>query len=236
MRIPTLVPVIALTAAFAGVLAPAAYGQDDTRPGIAVMPFDNGGSHGAGAEAGDFAALEVGLQQMLLTELAQNTALRVVERGRIQELLQEQNLLAEGRVDPATAAQIGQIVGARYMVLGGFVDLFGDFHMNARIVDVETSEIVSSQQVRDRREMIYDLLVDLAAGITEGVDLPALPAEEREARKEREIPPDAITLFSRAQVYQDAGRTEQAITLYRQITEEFPDMEEAEQALRQLTG
>jgi TolB-like protein len=236
MPIPKIVPVIALMTALTGALPPVAHGQDDPRPGIAVMPFDNGGSHGSGAEAEDFEALEVGLQQMLLTELAQNTSLRVVERGRIRELLQEQDLLEEGRVDPATAARIGQIVGARYMVLGGFVDLFGDFNMNARIVDVETSEIVSSRQVRDRREMIYDLLVDLAAGITEGVDLPPLPVEQREARKEREIPPDAITLFSRAQVYEDAGRTEQAITLYRRITEEFPEMEEAEQALRQLTG
>jgi len=235
MRIEKLVPIIALTAFLMGITAPGARAQDN-RPGVAVMPFDNGGSHGDAAEAEDFEALEIGLQQMLLSELAQSTALRVVERGRIQALLQEQDLLAEGRVDPATAARIGQIVGARYMVLGGFVDLFGDFHMNARIVDVETSEIIASRQVRDRREMIYDLLVDLAAGITEGVDLEPLPADQREARKEREIPPDAITLFSRAQVYQDAGRTEQAITLYRQITQDFPQMEEAEQALRQLTG
>lgn len=235
MRIEKLVPIIALTTFLTGITAPAVHGQDN-RPGVAVMPFDNGGSHGDAAEAEDFEALEIGLQQMLLSELSQSTALRVVERGRIQELLQEQDLLAEGRVDAATAARIGQIVGARYMVLGGFVDLFGDFHMNARIVDVETSEIIASRQVRDRREMIYDLLVDLAAGITEGVDLEPLPADQREARKEREIPPDAITLFSRAQVYQDAGRTEQAITLYRQITQDFPQMEEAEQALRQLTG
>jgi hypothetical protein len=139
-------------------------------------------------------------------------------------------------VDAATAARIGKIVGARYMVLGGFVDLYGDFHLNARIVDVETTEVIASRQVRNRREMIYDMLVDLAAGIAEGVDLPPLPVPQQEARKERAIPPGAITLYSRAQVYEDAGRTEQAITLYRQITQEFPEMEEARQALQQLTG
>jgi outer membrane protein assembly factor BamD (BamD/ComL family) len=58
----------------------------------------------------------------------------------------------------------------------------------------------------------------------------------REERREREIPSEAVTLFSRAQVYQDAGRTEQAITLYRRITSEFPEMVEARQALLQLTG
>lgn len=235
IRIPcTLLALLALL-----VGAPGAAGQEpgeDQRPGIAVMPFDNGGSHGAEAEAEDFEALEVGLQQMLLTELSQNTALRIVERGRLREIMEEQDLRAEGRVDAATAARLGEIVGARYMVLGSFVDLFGDFHMNARIVDVETTEILTSEQVRDRREQIYDLLVDLAGQITAGVDLPPLPAPEREARRSREIPAEAVTLYSRAQVYEDTGRTEQAITLYRQITQEFPDMEEAQQALIQLAG
>lgn len=233
----TLASLLALTGALlTGVPGAAQEPEEDGRPGIAVMPFDNGGSHGADAEAEDFEALEVGLQQMLLTELAQNTALRIVERGRLRDLMAEQDLLAEGRVDAATAARIGEMVGARYMVLGSFVDLFGDFHMNARVVDVETTEILTSEQVRDRRERIYDLLVDLAAQVTEGVDLPPLEASTREARKDREIPAEAVTLFSRAQVYEDHGRTEQAITLYRQITRDFPEMEEARQALVQLQG
>ena len=69
-------------------------GQDETdrRPGIAVMQFENAGSHGDDAEAEDFAALEVGLQIMLTTELSQNGALRLVERSAIQNLLAEQDL------------------------------------------------------------------------------------------------------------------------------------------------
>lgn len=232
VRVPLLLSLLTLVLA----VPPTVAQDEDTRPGVAVMPFDNGGSHGDEAEEGDFEALEIGLQQMLLTELSQNTALRVVERGRIRDLIAEQDLGGEGRVDAATAAEIGRLVGARYMVLGSFTDLFGRFRMDARVVDVETSEILRSEQVQDRREQIYDLLVDLSAALTDGLDLPSLPAEEREARKEREIPPEAVTLYSRAQVYEDAGRTEQAITLYRQITDEFPDMVEARQALEQLSG
>lgn len=208
----------------------------DPRPGVAVMPFDNGGSHGAEAEEGDFEALEVGLQQMLLTELAQNTSLRIVERGRLRDLLAEQDLQGEGRVDAGTAARIGRMVGARYMVLGSFTDLFGTFRMDARVVDVETSEILRAEQVQDRREQIYDLLLDLSEALTESIELPPLPEPAREERREREVPAEAVMLYSRAQVYQDAGRTEQAITLYRRIAAEFPDLVEARQALEQLTG
>lgn len=208
--------------------------QEDARPGVAVLRFENGGSYGEDAE--DFRALEVGLQQMLLTELDQNDELRIVERGRLRELMEEQDLGASGRVEAGTAARIGELVGARYVITGVFVDLYGDFRMDSRIVDVETGEILSTQTVRDDRENLYDLVVRLAGQVTEGADLPALPTAQREAREAREIPAEAITLYSRAQVYQDRGRTDRAIEVYRRITEEFPAMTEAREALDQLEG
>jgi TolB-like protein len=207
--------------------------QPDTRPGIAVFPITNGGSFGPDRE--DLAALEVGLQHMLLTELAQNSSLRIVERSVLRELMEEQNLGASGRVDAGTAARLGRIVGARYVVLGVFMDNFGDFRMDTRIVDVETTEVLRTQEVRGRREGIYDLLFDMATRITSGARLPPLPSQISNERRTREIPAEAVTLYSRAQVFQDAGRTDRAIELYRMIAQQFPAMTEATEALRQLT-
>jgi TolB-like protein len=212
----------------------AAQGQADTRPGFAVFPFANGGSYGLARE--DLAALGVGIQQILLTELSQNTALRIIERGMLREILEEQNLARDGRVDPGTAARIGKLVGARYALTGGFVDLNGAMRLDGHIVDVETSEIIKAEEIRGKRDDLFDLLVDFAGRVTQDVKLPPLAAQVREARKAREIPAEAITLYSRAQVYQDGGRTERAIELYRQIAEKFPAMTEATEALRQLTG
>lgn len=209
-------------------------GQGDTRPGIAVFPFTNGGSYGADAQ--DLEALTVGLQQMLLTELGQNESLRIVERSTLRDLMAEQDLGASGRVDAETAARIGRIVGARYAITGVFIDLNGDFRMDGRVIDVETTEIMRTQQVRDNRANLYALLVELAGDITEGLDLPPLPEQVREAREERRIPDRAITLYSRAQTYEDYGRKEQAIELYRQIAQQFPAMTEATQRLEQLTS
>lgn len=207
---------------------------NDPRPGIAVFRFDNGGSFGKNKQ--DLEDLRVGMQQMLLTELSMNPNLRIVERGALQEVLNELDLGASGRVDPNTAARVGKLIGARYLVFGSFVDLDRDFNLNARIVDGETGEIINAQRVRDKRENMYDLVVDLADKLARDVRLPPLPAAALAARKNREIPPQAITLYSRAQVYADAGRTEQAVQLYRQIAQEFPQMTEAREALRQLSG
>lgn len=222
-----LVPVVLVLA------APAAAQEPDTRPGIAVMPFAN---YYVGSDAADFNGLEGGLQQMMLTELAQNSSLRIVERSALAAIMEEQNLSASGRVEADAAVRVGALVGAKYMILGSYNDIFGDVRIDARVVDVETSEIVRTEQVRDQRENIYRLLVDLSSQVVAGVDLPPLPAEVREARRSREIPSEAVTLYSRAQLYADGGQTDRAIQLYRQIAEQFPDLTEAREALRQLGG
>jgi TolB-like protein len=216
------------------LFAPALTAQEvDTRPGVAVFPFFNGGSYGPDRE--DMSALEVGLQQMLLTELAQNDALRIVERGALKDILAEQDLAEAGRVDPQTAARVGQIVGARYVILGQYTDWWGDFRMATRIVDTETTEVLWADQLRDGREALYGIVLDMAEKVTQAADLPPLRVEQREARRSREIPTQAVTLYSRAQVFEDMGQTAQAIELYRRVSTEFPDLTEAADALRHLT-
>lgn len=206
--------------------------EQDDRPGVAILPFVDGGSFGADRE--DLAAMTVGLQQILITELQQNSELRIVDRSVLREVLAEQDLAEEGRVDAATAARVGQIVGARYVVTGGFMDLNGDFRLDARIVDGETTETPWSNYVRGDRDDLYALLVDMAGKITEGAELPALPSEVREEREARPIPAEAITLYSRAQVLEDVGQSDRARELYQRIVSDFPQMTEAGEALEQL--
>lgn len=208
--------------------------QQERKPGVAVFPFTNGGSYGEESE--NLEALTVGLQQMLLTELDQNDELRIVERARLKEIMEEQDLGKSGRVEPRTAAEIGKLVGARYMITGVFVDLYGNFRMDARIIDVETGEVIQTESVKGEKDQLYALLVDLSTQVTKGADLPLLPEVARRKRKKRDIPPEAITIYSQAQVYQDRGRNERAVELYKKLVERFPDLTQARQALDQLTS
>ncbi len=226
MRLRTIARV-----ALFGLVVPFALSAQDRRPGVAVLPFENGGSYGQDKE--DFDALEVGIQQMLLTEFAVNAALRVVERGRIQQLMSEQDLGTSGRVDQNTAARIGKLVGARYMVLGGFVDFYGDLRIDARVVNVETGEIVKTDRVRDKREKLYDSVVELARRVTNGLDLPPLSRQAMEERQKRDVPAEAVRLYVKGLLYQDRGDQQRAAQLFQQAIDEFPDYTEAKEALRQ---
>jgi len=163
-----------------------------------------------------------------------NNAARIVDRAQLNALIAEQDLGASGRVDQNTAARIGRLVGAKYMIFGSFTDFYGDFRIDARIVDTETSEIVKTTRVRDSREDMYQLIVQMGETIMEDVDLPPLPEAVREARESRELPAEALTLYSRALFFQDRGQEDRAIQLFRRVQTEFPEMTEATEALQQL--
>ena len=205
-----------------------------TRPGIGVLSFENGGSYGLESE--DYDAFGVGLQQMLITELAINTDLRLVDRGRIQEVLGEIDLGASGKVDANTAARIGKIVGAKYMIMGGFIDWYSDLRFDARIVEVETSEIMQAKFVRGKREDMFDMVVELADQITRGAELEPLSKSLMNERKDIKLSDEAVRLYTKGILYQDRGDTERAIELFSQVTREFPDYTAAQEALRQLRG
>ncbi len=227
---------LALAALLTSPALPALQAQD-SRPGIAVMPFENGGSYGQDKE--NFEALEKGIAGMLISELAQNPAARIVDRSSVQRLLDEQNLGKDGRADAATAAKIGKLVGARYMVMGSFVDLYGRFRVDARIVDVETSEIlkvVRSDPKFEKREELFKLLQTVAERLMAETKLPALTAEMSRAVRARNVPTEALTYYSRALLYQDRGDKTKAAEFYRKAIDVFPDYAEANEGLKKISG
>jgi hypothetical protein len=45
-------------------------------------------------------------------------------------------------VDPETAAKVGQLLGAEWMLMGSYFEMMGTLRIDARLVKVETGEIV----------------------------------------------------------------------------------------------
>lgn len=221
-----------LAGAFASL--PTVVVAQDARPGIAVLPFENGGSYGKDKE--DFDALRKGLAGTLIYELAQNPAVRLVDRLETQRLLDEQGLAVAERVDAATAAKIGKLVGARYMIAGMFIDLYGDFRVDARIIDVETGEILkvvrSDPRLRDRKDM-FRIVQSVAERIMQDTRLPPLAAG-RTANPA--VPTEALALYSRALLYQDRGDKAKAVEYYQKALAVFPDYAAASEGLRRLGG
>lgn len=77
---------------------------------VAVMDFSGGEllqSH-----------LQFRMSDMLITALVRAGRFTVVERGRLDMVMEELTLQESDRIDPATAAQVGRLLGAELVVFG----------------------------------------------------------------------------------------------------------------------
>jgi curli biogenesis system outer membrane secretion channel CsgG len=75
-----------------------------------------------------------GISDMLVDELVNDGSFRVIERKQLDAIMAEQNLAQSERADPSakTVAQIGKLLGARYIVTGS-VTKFGTENSNKSI-------------------------------------------------------------------------------------------------------
>ncbi|MEO8296021.1 MAG: CsgG/HfaB family protein [Gemmatimonadota bacterium] len=105
--------------------------------------------------------LHIRMADALITSLVQAGRFDVVERERLDLVMSEQNLAQTGRVDPATAARVGKILGAELVVFGLVtgateqkIDKFSydlirvDVSIDVRAVNVSTGRVVISESAK----------------------------------------------------------------------------------------
>jgi TolB-like protein len=214
---------IAIAAGFAGTPL---IGQ--TRPAtVAVLPFENAGSYGRDRES--FDGLKQGLAAILASELAAHPELRVIGRPEVQQALRREGLGGTERLDRATIGGIGKLVGAQYLVSGSFIDLYGDFRIDARLIDAETGDIVKSVRsdpaLHDRADL-HRMLQSVAQRL-------AGPPLTRSAGPppSRLIPTEALSFYSLGLLHLDRGDRNRAAEFFRNALAVYPDFAEAKQAL-----
>jgi hypothetical protein len=84
------------------------------------------------------------LPDLLAAELLASPRIRLVERQRLNDVLQEQRLSASALADEATRLRLGRLSGARWMLFGNHLRIGSTWQLDARLVDVETSQVVTS--------------------------------------------------------------------------------------------
>ncbi len=84
---------------------------------IAVQAFVNKGSN---ADQGDFRALAKGLAAMIIADLSKVPGLKVLEREKVQLLVNEAKLGDSGLADTASAVRSGRLMRAEKVVVGNF--------------------------------------------------------------------------------------------------------------------
>ena len=128
---------------------------------------------------------------------------------------------------------MGKLVGARYVVLGTFIDFYGDFRVDVRLVNTETGEIVKTESDRQQREHLFDIIRAVSTRLMKDANLPAIQrGASNEQRMGRQIPTEALTYYSRALLYQDRGQKDKAVEMFNRALQIFPEYAEAQDGLQ----
>ena len=244
--------------ALAAMVAVAQPMQAQAKPVVAVLNFDN---NAIGAGHADFDGLGRGIADMLMTDLASSANVKLVDRAQINRIMDEQGMTKSGAIDPATAVKIGKLIGAQYMITGGFMtDGKTKAVMTARAINVSTTEITAPQRVNGSTNDVLGMIADLSAKVSGGMHLaplqvgmnaPAPSANVGAAQQSKSMPAmehvatnkiagkmdiRSALLYSKALEATDAGNKTKAVELYHQVLAKFPDYEPAQQNLKKVQG
>ncbi len=140
-----------------------------TKPTIAVLYFD--------VQAADpgMTVLRKGLAQMLVTDLVETERWTIVERSRLEAVLGEQKLQATTKMDRATVARVGKLLGARWLVLGSVVVMAGSARLDAHLIDVETGAMVGASKASGKDDDFFGLEARLAEQLRKALEARTTP-------------------------------------------------------------
>jgi tetratricopeptide (TPR) repeat protein len=177
---------------------------------VAVLPLRFSGSDSS------LRPLERGLAELLTTDLARSSQLTVLERARIQAVLDELVLQQSGQTDSATNVRAGRLLRAGRIVQGSILQLDeSQLRVDAAVVDVPTTQVRGVAQGADQLEQLFALEKRIALELFDqlGVTLTVAERNAIEQRPTRSLA--AFLAYSRGLAAEDDGRYDDASRFYR---------------------
>jgi TolB-like protein len=195
---------------------------------IAIMQFDN---YSVGKFQEQLGYLSKGLADFFEHDFAKISSLKVIERDKIDFVLKEIELQQSGKVDKATAARVGKILGAQLMVFGSITQLDSKHtRMIVRVVKVETSEIIASVD-KEGKPDYFKMEKELVEEIAGQLDI-ILPEKTKNALKEGGTGlMDAATLYSKGLDYMDKYEYKKAYEFFKLAYEKDNSFSEAKRKM-----
>jgi TolB-like protein len=191
---------------------------------IAIIYFDNSSSEPA------LDKLKKGLADMLITDLSNINMLTIVERDKIESILQEQKLNNSKDFDPNTASKLGKLLGAQIILTGGYFEMMGSLRVDARFIDVQTGKILKSDGVDGETSNFFKLQKQLTWKIIKNLDTKVSDEEKNfitKQEKQNKLTFEDSKLYSAALDYYDKKNNSKAIELLDKIIKKYPEFQAA---------
>jgi TolB-like protein len=190
---------------------------------VAVFPFQYLGANE------ELRPLGRGITHLMITDLGKVPRLTLLERERVQALVDELALTASGRVDPATGARSGRLLRASRVVQGSLQDVPGktDLRLDAAVVDATNASVVATGAGSDPLQQVFALEKDVLFRLLDQMGITLTPAERRSLSERPTADLQAFLAFSRGLEAEDRGDFASAEAAYSAALARDPNFRQA---------
>lgn len=203
--------------------------QDPGLQTLAIMDFSNASV----TESERWASLAAGFPSMMINFLSGTTELQVIERQNIDWLLDELKLQKkEEVVDQSTAVRMGNLLGATSVLFGNYIVHEDQMRISARLVKVETSEILLAEQVMGDPDDFFGLVKDLSMQVTRAINVELEETELGTSTETQSL--DAKIAYSNGLQDLDDGNYQAAYEHFQNALERDPGYELAKRKVESL--
>ena len=190
---------------------------------IAVLYFQNLG------DKKELDPLQKGLAEMLITDLSKVGQLKVVERVKLQSLLDEMKLSTSSSFDQASAPRMGKLMRVEKLVKGSFLNIGDDkFRVDVNFIGTQDGNYKQVQNVNGTLKDYFKLEKELVFNIINDMDI-KLTDKERESIQI--IPTEsflAFVAFSKGLDMEDRGMYQDAANQYKEAVRMDPSFKQAD--------
>ena len=214
---------------------------------IAVLYFENNSV----VDKDKLDPLKKGLADMMITEMSKINGIKVVERQRIQSIIEELNLNETDMVDKSTTQKMGKLLGAKVMLFGGFSNLFKDkLRIDVRIVRTETGETLKAEEETGELDEFLTMLQSLVKKIASDLEVKMTSEDENRLEATKDGNFDGYVTYAQALNFEDQGKKfekqgkksdakssyESAKSMYQKAFDESSGYEPAKQKAEEMTS
>lgn len=197
------------------------------KPAISILYFEN-----SSVDKKD--SFSKALTEMVISSLSEIEEIQIIEREKMNNVVDEMRLGMTGLVDERSAPKIGNILGAKYIVSGNLLIAGNAINVSYKLTEVETAKIIGggniSGGIADIISVQYELSVDILESLKK-----VFPSIKSTIKKVKtRISYNAAVDYGSALEFKDTGDYKKAQELLNKLIGKNPEFANAKGELSDI--
>lgn len=175
------------------------------------------------------------LAEMLTSELSNVDAITLVEREQLEKTLKEMALGQSGLINDTAGPQVGQMLGANYLITGSYFVKRSKITITEKLLEVSTGKIISTGTVEGKTNDMNDIVNKLLEQSIIGLQkINTTITASSTTRKNAPVELSTVNKYGEALDLVDNNKSDEAKTILSSITQKEPNFYFAKITLRDV--